>query len=250
MMLECPHCQKYIETTCKKDLQVHMKKCIPTCDWYKHYNEYWKGIIEKDGKVDMNQLKKELFDYSNLMDNASKVYCHITNGMMSKTNYNADTVIAEADQAESDRTSEAIKDELEELGYLNEGESIEEIKVRIRKSLQAFELKPNTLLVVKFPQDATGDHINTFHKVFEEVLNELNVATKAVLIPEGLDVTSYDLTKDVRLIVQYPNVATEAQIKECRKVFEEANMKVVFVPKEIEIKQEEYSFKVNNCDDW
>jgi len=237
-MQECPHCQKYIETTCKKDLEVHMKKCIPTCDWYKHYNEYWKDIIEKDGEVDMNQLKKELFDYSNLMDNASKVYCHITNGMMSKVNYAADTVIAEADQAESDRTAEAIKDELEDLGYLNEGESIEEQKARVRKSILAFHPTPNTLIIVKVPETLAADEFEQLREVYEKTLNDMNVDVKIMLVPEGLDITSYDLTKDVWLIVQYPNITTEDQIKKCKKVFEEANIKAVFVPKELELSED------------
>jgi len=61
VMQECPHCQKYIETTCKKDLQDHMAKCLPTCDWYKQYDEYWKELLEKDGVVEMNQLKGRLW---------------------------------------------------------------------------------------------------------------------------------------------------------------------------------------------
>lgn len=179
---ECPHCQEYID---EKDFDQHVKDCPPTCDWYKDYDEFWKPLLEKDGVLDMNQLKKELYDYNKALKNVSKVYMHITNDKLSKINYDADTIISEADRCESDRTLEG------------------------------------------------------FRKVFEEVLNELNVTVKVVIVPEGLDVLSYDLTQDIRLIARYPNIATEEQIKECRKVFEEADIKVVFVPKELEIKQED-----------
>ena len=50
----------------------------------KTYKEFWKGIIENDGEVDMEQVKKELHDFHTLMGNVVEVYCHITGNQISK----------------------------------------------------------------------------------------------------------------------------------------------------------------------
>lgn len=64
------------------------------CD--REYPRYWDDIIfNPDGSINIDQVKKELSDYSFLMEQASKVYCYVTHGKMSKLNYKADTIIAE-----------------------------------------------------------------------------------------------------------------------------------------------------------
>lgn len=63
----------------------------------KVWNEFWKPIVEKDGEVDMDQIKKELYDFHMVMQEVSKVYDHITNGKISKLLTHADVVISEAD---------------------------------------------------------------------------------------------------------------------------------------------------------
>lgn len=53
----------------------------------KNYNSFWKDIIEKeDGTVDMEQLKKELYDYSMIIENCTKAYMEMTDGNISKPN--------------------------------------------------------------------------------------------------------------------------------------------------------------------
>lgn len=59
------------------------------------YEEFWKDIIEPNGQIDMDALKRELFDYWTFMNEASKVYYAVTGGRISKVNTNADTVINE-----------------------------------------------------------------------------------------------------------------------------------------------------------
>ena len=46
--------------------------------------EFWKDIIYKDGKIDEEQVMKELHDYSFLMEQASLVYEQISG--LSKAN--------------------------------------------------------------------------------------------------------------------------------------------------------------------
>jgi len=59
------------------------------------YKDYWKKLIEPNGVVDIDEVKKELYDYGVLMHEVSKVYDHITGGRLSKTNYPASVIIDE-----------------------------------------------------------------------------------------------------------------------------------------------------------
>ena len=70
------------------------------------YNEFWKSIVEKDGKLNIEQVKKELADYYFVMKQVPKVYSHITGGKLSKIMYEAETVIAHADDYEQELRNE------------------------------------------------------------------------------------------------------------------------------------------------
>jgi len=60
---------------------------------------FWKDIIIKsDGTVNLAQLKKELSDFSHVLEQVPLVYCHITGSLLSKTNYFAQDVINVADE--------------------------------------------------------------------------------------------------------------------------------------------------------
>jgi hypothetical protein len=82
-------------------------------DVEKEYQEFWKGIVEKDGVIDIEQIKKELFDFSKLMANASKVYEHVTGHQLSKINYDADVVIALAEDHYNKWTESCVKEAVE-----------------------------------------------------------------------------------------------------------------------------------------
>ena len=59
------------------------------------YQEFWKDIIcDENGNVNMEQVKKELSDYAFMLDEVPKVYCAVTNGLLSKPNYYADSVLS------------------------------------------------------------------------------------------------------------------------------------------------------------
>ena len=65
-----------------------------------YYNDYWKGILEKpDGSIDIEQLKKELYDYSEMEAKFSSLICYCTNGKLSKTNYTFDVYQLATDEA-------------------------------------------------------------------------------------------------------------------------------------------------------
>lgn len=63
----------------------------------KNWWEFWAPILidKGTGKLNMEQLKKELFDYWTLMDAVPKVYMEITNGRISKPNTDPAAVLSE-----------------------------------------------------------------------------------------------------------------------------------------------------------
>ena len=67
-------------------------------DYERSYEEFWKDLIEnEDGTLNKDRLKRELHDYRMIIENASKIYDHVTAGRFSKPNALAEDVIAEAD---------------------------------------------------------------------------------------------------------------------------------------------------------
>ena len=63
------------------------------------WNNFWKGIVcNPDGSINIEQVKKELADFSFVLSQVPKVYCHITGSLLSKVMYQAETVIAKADE--------------------------------------------------------------------------------------------------------------------------------------------------------
>ncbi len=64
-----------------------------------NFEQNWKDIlILPDGTLDVEQLKKELHDFSLMIHTIPLVYEHITGGKLSKHLYHAETVIASADE--------------------------------------------------------------------------------------------------------------------------------------------------------
>lgn len=66
------------------DLLTTNQKTLDDIENEKVYDEFWKPLLEKDGFLDMQQLKRELFDFYNVIKNVPKVYDHITGGKVSK----------------------------------------------------------------------------------------------------------------------------------------------------------------------
>jgi|SRR5665213_224233 len=56
--------------------------------------DFWKDIVVKDGELDVAQVKLELEDYHQILENVPKVYDMVTGGLLSKPNYEAEVVIA------------------------------------------------------------------------------------------------------------------------------------------------------------
>jgi hypothetical protein len=68
------------------------------------YDLHWKPILEKDGALDLDAMKRELHDYQLVMDEVSKAYDDITVGQFSKCNTKAEHIINRVDE----RIAEAV----------------------------------------------------------------------------------------------------------------------------------------------
>ena len=69
-----------------------------TSEVEKVYQDFWRPIVERDGCVDMEQVKKELFDFWQVMQSVPKVYCYITDNQVSKILTDPDVVCNLADE--------------------------------------------------------------------------------------------------------------------------------------------------------
>jgi hypothetical protein len=104
----------------QKGLQGKLKRGnrMDKFDYEKDYEDFWKEIIEVNGVVSMDQVKRELFDFHCIMQEVPKVYDYITNGNISKPNTNANVVIGEFDRVQEEEWRDYLKDELECRGII------------------------------------------------------------------------------------------------------------------------------------
>lgn len=100
----------------------------PDYEW----DNFWKEIIVKNGEVDIDQLKKELSDYSMLIKHLSEIYMELSGGCISKPNTYPYEVISLYHQDLSDNYIDKmyLHDILDQ-----EYESIEELKQAIRNEM-------------------------------------------------------------------------------------------------------------------
>ena len=96
-----------VEHTDDKPIDLVVEDC---------WQDFWIPILGKDGVLDMGQLKKELWDFKQLMRNASIVYDYVTRSKISNVLTVPDAVIGVADECQE----EAIKYAIDE--FFDEGD--------------------------------------------------------------------------------------------------------------------------------
>ena len=64
-------------------------------DIEREWKEFWEPIVCPNGVLDLEQVKKELFDFRVIMQNVSRVYDHVTGGRISKVTTDSQHVIDE-----------------------------------------------------------------------------------------------------------------------------------------------------------
>ena len=76
------------------------------------YRQFWAGLVETGGQLDLDKVARELHDYRHVIGQVPLVYDHITGGRLTKPNYFADDVIGAAIEYEQKGTDDAVAEEL------------------------------------------------------------------------------------------------------------------------------------------
>jgi hypothetical protein len=92
----------------------------PEIDYKENYRQFWKELIENpDGSINLDQVMRELSDYSTFMDTAARVYCHITDSRISKVNTLPEVIISVFEDIQQSSFTDWFKDELENRGLVD-----------------------------------------------------------------------------------------------------------------------------------
>lgn len=83
-------------------------------DYQREFRDFWAPILLKDGVLDVEQMKKELADFSLLIGNVSKVYDHVTGNAISKPLTDPDVVCRVADDHFNEQLRESLAEERED----------------------------------------------------------------------------------------------------------------------------------------
>jgi len=67
-------------------------------DYEQVYEDFWKDLVEVDGKIDFDQIKKELYDFHRLIQNIPRIFEHVTGGACTKPLTNVEVVCSLADE--------------------------------------------------------------------------------------------------------------------------------------------------------
>lgn len=91
-------------------------------DYEKTYDKRWREIVEQpDGTLNADQVKRELHDYSGLMERASEVYSAVTGGFTGKPAVLASEIINLANQRMDEACDDAINDLIKSLEMGDDG---------------------------------------------------------------------------------------------------------------------------------
>lgn len=120
-----------------------------------NWNENWKHILtHPNGNIDVEQLKKELFDFSKLINNVGEVYCHVTGGRLSYVTYPANTIIEVADEVSEENSQEALKEFVTEfIRDMSEDNFEEGTITRVKEFAKAYGIELDDEFVCKNCED-------------------------------------------------------------------------------------------------
>ncbi len=88
-------------------------------DYEKTYEDFWKDIVEEDGKIKLDQIKRELHDYHYMITEIPKLYCSITQSKISKPLTHIHHIEEIVDQRIEDSYDEGFEDAKEQYKEVN-----------------------------------------------------------------------------------------------------------------------------------
>ncbi len=142
--------------------------------------EFWNKWVYPEGAMPLD-IQNELADFRMVMERVPEVYMHITGGKLSKVEYDASVVIAEADEYQNKIIQEAIDDETEDLKA-----QLDAANLALAGARDALEMAPHSDLceVEIYQRDLFNGHtINHPSEpvcdCFKQVLSTLPTPAKA-----------------------------------------------------------------------
>ncbi|HDR6289503.1 TPA: hypothetical protein QCU33_005653 [Bacillus cereus] len=95
-------------------------------NYEKDWKERWEEIVMKDGKVDLEQVKKELSDYRYLLQQVPTVYSELAG--LSKPFYPARTIIERAQERQEEYARDIYLEDIKQMADDDGKVSVEDIE--------------------------------------------------------------------------------------------------------------------------
>lgn len=101
------------------------------------WTKNWKHILIKEGVLDLQQLKKELADFTNILNEVRTVYSHVTGNTLSGCLHKSKNVIKQTEEYYKEHYTSLFKDEL--LKGLTEDDIItDDQRIKISAELEKY----------------------------------------------------------------------------------------------------------------
>jgi len=80
-----------------------------------NWNGTWKEILQReDGSIDIEQLKKELMDFSDMINRMSSLTCQLTRSRLSYPTYPVSTIMAVHEEVQNEEREQQQEDDRED----------------------------------------------------------------------------------------------------------------------------------------
>lgn len=94
----------------------------------KEWDDYWsKIVLDESGIMDVEQLKKELWDYSILYHNTMEVVRELTDGMITKPQSKPETIIDVVTEHQTKKATKRFVDDM--FDFIWENSTIDRDKI-------------------------------------------------------------------------------------------------------------------------
>lgn len=80
-----------------------------------NWNGIWKEILQReDGSINVEQLKKELMDFSGMIGRLTSLTCQLTRGRLSYPTYPTSTIMVIKEEVDQEEYEQQQKDDIED----------------------------------------------------------------------------------------------------------------------------------------
>jgi hypothetical protein len=87
---------------------------MSAADYEQTWEEFWRDIVAPDGTVNLDQVKRELHDFRQIIKDLSRLYMEVTGGRVSKPNTDVGVVLDLAEEHCKRQVAQALRNLAEE----------------------------------------------------------------------------------------------------------------------------------------